>query len=44
MMRSPTVRRLGAEAGFAEVDVLDIEHDFFRFYLLRADDGGAGRG
>ncbi len=44
VLRAPTVRRLGAEAGFAQVEVLDIEHDFFRFYLLRADDGGAGRG
>ena len=31
-----TVRRYASEAGFADVEVLPIEHDFFRLYRLRA--------
>ncbi len=34
VMRADTVRRYATEAGFASVDVLPIEHDFFRFYRL----------
>ncbi len=33
-LRSDTVRALAAEAGFARTEVLAIENDFFRFYLL----------
>jgi SAM-dependent methyltransferase len=35
VMRADTVRRYAAEAGFAEVEVLPIEHEVFRFYRLR---------
>lgn len=35
VLREPTVRQLAGEAGFAAVDVLPIENDFFRFYRLR---------
>jgi 20S proteasome alpha/beta subunit len=35
VMRADTLRRYAHEAGFADVDVLPIEHDFFRFYRLR---------
>ncbi len=35
VLRAGTVRRLGYEAGFAQVSELPIEHDFFRFYRLR---------
>jgi 2-polyprenyl-3-methyl-5-hydroxy-6-metoxy-1,4-benzoquinol methylase len=34
VMRSQTVRDLAAEAGFARVDVLPVENDFFRLYRL----------
>jgi SAM-dependent methyltransferase len=34
VMRADTLRGYAAEAGFAEVEVLPIEHDFFRFYRL----------
>jgi hypothetical protein len=34
-MRADTVRRYAAEAGFADVEVLPVEHDFFRLYRLR---------
>ncbi|RTL64107.1 MAG: methyltransferase domain-containing protein [Pseudonocardiaceae bacterium] len=34
VMRPDTLRRYASEAGFARVDVLDIEDDFFRFYRL----------
>ena len=37
VMRADTLRGYAAEAGFAEVEVLPIEHDFFRFYRLQAD-------
>jgi SAM-dependent methyltransferase len=33
-IRPDTVRAYAAEAGFARVDVLPIEHDFWRFYRL----------
>ena len=35
VMRADTLRGYAAEAGFAEVEVLPIEHDVFRFYRLR---------
>ncbi|MGH9155212.1 MAG: class I SAM-dependent methyltransferase [Acidimicrobiales bacterium] len=34
VIRPDTVRRYAAEAGFGRVDVLPIEHDFWRFYRL----------
>ena len=34
VMRTDTLRRYAAEAGFAEVEVLPIEHETFRFYRL----------
>jgi 2-polyprenyl-3-methyl-5-hydroxy-6-metoxy-1,4-benzoquinol methylase len=34
VMRADTVRRYATDAGFADVEVLPIEHDFFRFYRL----------
>jgi 2-polyprenyl-3-methyl-5-hydroxy-6-metoxy-1,4-benzoquinol methylase len=35
VMRPSVLRRYAEEAGFAGVDVLPIEHDAFRLYLLR---------
>ena len=35
VMRADTLRRYATEAGFGTVDVLPIENDLFRFYLLR---------
>jgi SAM-dependent methyltransferase len=35
VMRTDTLRRYAAEAGFADVEVLPIEHEIFRFYRLR---------
>jgi 2-polyprenyl-3-methyl-5-hydroxy-6-metoxy-1,4-benzoquinol methylase len=34
VIRPDTVRTLATEAGFGRVDVLPIEHDFWRFYRL----------
>jgi SAM-dependent methyltransferase len=34
VMRPDTVRAYAAQAGFARIDVLPIEHDFWRFYWL----------
>ncbi len=34
VMRADTVRRYAAEAGFAAVDVLDVDHPQFRLYRL----------
>ena len=34
-MRPATLRGYAVEAGFADVEVLDIANDFFRFYRLR---------
>ena len=34
VMRPDTLRRYAHEAGFTRVDVLPIEHDFWRFYRL----------
>ncbi|MFN0029720.1 MAG: class I SAM-dependent methyltransferase [Acidimicrobiales bacterium] len=35
VMRPDTLRRYAAEAGYARVDIVPIEHDLFRFYALR---------
>ena len=35
VMRPSTLRRYAVEAGFADVEILDIDNDFFRFYRLR---------
>jgi hypothetical protein len=35
VMRADTMRRYASEAGFADVEVLPIEHEVFRFYRLR---------
>jgi len=35
VMRPSTLRRYAVEAGFDDVEVLDIANDFFRFYRLR---------
>ena len=34
VMRPDTVRAYAAEAGFGRMEVLPIEHDFWRFYRL----------
>jgi SAM-dependent methyltransferase len=34
IMRAPTLRRYAQTAGFADIEVLPIEHDFWRFYTL----------
>ena len=34
MIRPDTVRAYAAEAGFDRIDVLPIEHDFWRFCRL----------
>jgi SAM-dependent methyltransferase len=34
VMRAGTVRRLAADAGYARVDVLPVDNDFFRLYRL----------
>ena len=34
VMRTDTLRRYAQEAGFADVEVLPIEHESFRFYRL----------
>jgi len=36
VIRPATVRRYAAEAGFSSCEILPIENDFWRFYLLRA--------
>ncbi len=36
VIRASTVDRYAREAGFAGAEVLALEHDFWRFYLLRA--------
>jgi SAM-dependent methyltransferase len=35
VMRPPTLRRYAQEAGFSAVEIAPVEHDFWRFYLLR---------
>jgi 2-polyprenyl-3-methyl-5-hydroxy-6-metoxy-1,4-benzoquinol methylase len=37
VMRPATLERYAREAGFDGVDVLPVEHDFFRFYRLRSE-------
>ncbi|MBL8057780.1 MAG: hypothetical protein JNK29_13845, partial [Anaerolineales bacterium] len=37
VMRMDTLRRYAREAGFQSVEVLPIEHLFFRFYRLHAE-------
>jgi SAM-dependent methyltransferase len=39
VIRPDTVRSYAAEAGFGRVDMLPIEHDFWRFYRLVPDGG-----
>jgi hypothetical protein len=34
IMRVPTLRGYARAAGFAEIEVLPIENDFWRFYRL----------
>ena len=34
VMRASTVRNLAADAGYASVEVLDVDNDFFRLYRL----------
>jgi hypothetical protein len=34
LMRPDTLRRYAAEAGFRRIEVLPIENDSWRFYLL----------
>jgi SAM-dependent methyltransferase len=34
VLRADTLRALAHEAGYAQVEVLAVEHDFFRFYRL----------
>ncbi len=41
VMRPDTLRRYAVDAGFATVDVLPVQDDFFRFYRLRAPSGTA---
>jgi 2-polyprenyl-3-methyl-5-hydroxy-6-metoxy-1,4-benzoquinol methylase len=36
VMRPETLRRYADDAGFASVEILPVENDFFRFYRLRA--------
>jgi ubiquinone/menaquinone biosynthesis C-methylase UbiE len=38
VMRPGTLERYAREAGFAGVDVLPVDNDFFRFYRLRAEE------
>ena len=40
VMRPDTLAGYARAAGFAGVDVLPVEHDFFRFYLLRSPRAG----
>ena len=35
VLRPSTLRRYAVEAGFGDVEILDIDTDFFRFYRLR---------
>ncbi len=36
VMRASTLRRYAGEAGYSGVEILPIEHDFWRFYRLIA--------
>ena len=42
VMRPDTLRRYAADAGFADVDVLPVQDDLFRFYRLRQPSNGQG--
>jgi 2-polyprenyl-3-methyl-5-hydroxy-6-metoxy-1,4-benzoquinol methylase len=35
VMRPDTLRQYATEAGFATVEIAPVQHDFWRFYLLR---------
>jgi hypothetical protein len=35
VIRESTVRDLAGQAGFAQIDVLDVDGGFFRLYALR---------
>ena len=35
VLRSDTMRALAGEAGFGRFEILPVENDFLRFYLLR---------
>jgi SAM-dependent methyltransferase len=35
VMRPPTLRRYARDAGFSSVEIAPVDHDFWRFYLLR---------
>jgi hypothetical protein len=35
VMRPDTLRRYAREAGYADIEILPIDDDFFRFYRLR---------
>jgi hypothetical protein len=35
VMRPETLRRYAVEAGFSGIEVVAIDHDFFRFYRLQ---------
>jgi hypothetical protein len=35
VMRPETLRRYARQAGYSDVEILPIEHDFWRFYRLR---------
>lgn len=39
VMRPETLRRYSSEAGFGRFEVLPIEHEAFRLYLLRPSTG-----
>jgi hypothetical protein len=34
VMRTPTFRKYAQDAGFADIEVLPIDNDFWRFYRL----------
>ena len=36
VMRPDTLRQYATQAGFSSVEIAPVEHDFWRFYLLRA--------
>jgi 2-polyprenyl-3-methyl-5-hydroxy-6-metoxy-1,4-benzoquinol methylase len=42
VMRPDTLRRYASDAGFAEVEVLPVQDDFFRFYRLRQEPARQG--
>ena len=44
VMRPATLEGYARKAGFTGLDVLPVEHDFFRFYLLLHEEDGEGSG